>query len=96
MVKTKLRISLSVFAFAGAMILGTGTALAQESSVETYGGAGGDAVIPVEEGADPATADATGALPFSGLDIGLALGGGLLLLATGMAVSRLVTPAREP
>jgi hypothetical protein len=98
MVKSKLRISLSVFALAGAMTLGTGSALAQDSSVETYSGGGGDAVIPVEQGvdpADPATADPTGALPFSGLDIGLALGGGLLLLGTGMAISRLLVPADE-
>lgn len=95
MVKSKLRISISVLALAGAMLLGTGSALAQESSVETYGGGGGDAVIPVEQGADPATADTAGALPFSGLDIGLALGGGLLLLGTGMAISRLLVPADE-
>jgi hypothetical protein len=100
MIKSKLRLSLSILALAAVMTFGTGSALAQESSLGTYAGGGGGNTNQVDSGAPgadtaAATADPTGALPFSGLDIGLALGGGLLLLATGMAISRLVVRGEE-
>jgi hypothetical protein len=61
-------------------------ALAADSSVETYGGAGGkiQSQIQTGESNDPGTAtDPGGALPFTGLDLGLVAGGGVLLLGAG-------------
>ena len=79
-------------------------AFAQSSSVEVYGGQGGEAVGALNNN-DPtnpgttsnpgttagggASADAGGALPFTGLDVGLLIGGGLLLIAVGAGLARL-------
>ena len=77
-------------------------ALAQNSSVKGYGGKGGATQSALTSGgpgstnaAGGPTAESTGsgALPFTGLDIGLALGGGLLLLGAGAAITAL-TPRR--
>jgi hypothetical protein len=56
------------------------TALAQDSSVDGYGGVQGGIQSDVEGG---------GSLPFTGLDLGLLIGGGLLLLALGFGLRRL-------
>lgn len=96
MIKSKLRLSLGIFAVVAVMALGPGSALAQDSSIGTYAGAGGGAGNQVDQGADPASDDATsGALPFTGLDLGLVVGSSLLLIGTGMALSRLVARDRE-
>jgi hypothetical protein len=57
-------------------------ALAQQSSVDGYGSISGGIQSDVEGGAG-------GALPFTGLDLGLLIGGGLLLLAIGFGLRRL-------
>lgn len=72
-------------------------AAAQSSSVETYagqqpfvagaGGSGGSG-----SAADPSAA---GSLPFTGMDVMLALGGGLVLLMLGFALAR-VARAQAP
>jgi hypothetical protein len=54
-------------------------AMAQSSSVGGYGG----------QGAPPST------LPFTGLDVGLLAGGGLLLLLIGLAMTRLVPRGQD-
>jgi len=71
-------------------------AFSQGSAGETYGGDASVVETQVTGGggasADPGDTNTTSAsgLPFTGLDIGFALGGGLLLLATGFGVSRMV------
>jgi hypothetical protein len=85
-----------------AMAILPATALAQDASVGTYGGDGGNVLQQLESGNDSgagggtADSDSSGSLPFTGLDIGMALGGGLLLLASGVALSRLLVAQREP
>ena len=65
-------------------------ALAAGSAVETYSGSGGAAAAGVASGAN-GTAAATdpGSLPFTGLDVSLLIGGGLVLVLIGVAVARL-------
>lgn len=74
-------------------------ALAQSSSVDTYGGQGGNTVAQVGDsggsggsGSGSGDPSATGALPFTGFDLALAAGGGLLLLGAGIALSRAAHP----
>ena len=50
-------------------------------------GAGGGAPNVASEAGNP---DETGLLPFTGLDVALIVGGGLLLLAAGVGLSRMV------
>jgi hypothetical protein len=59
-------------------------AMAQSSSVGGYGGQGGS-----PSSVEPST------LPFTGLDVGLLAGGGLLLLLIGLAMTRLVPRGQE-
>jgi hypothetical protein len=56
------------------------------------GGAGGGGSPPVAS--EPTGGDDGGLLAFTGLDVALIAGGGLLLLASGVGLSRLV--ARNP
>jgi hypothetical protein len=63
------------------------------------GGAAGEAAGQAGAGGGPAAAEARGPeegglLAFTGLDVALIVGGGLLLLAGGVALSRMV--ARNP
>ena len=71
-------------------------AYAAGSSQHTYGGRGGNVQADIQSGAkDPGTqgtvASATtpAGLPFTGLDLALMLGGGLVLVASGMTLGRL-------
>ncbi|MEO8092401.1 MAG: hypothetical protein ABI726_06810 [bacterium] len=103
MIKSKLQLSLGILAVAAVMALGPASALGQGSSIETYAGGGGGVGNQVDQGAasaDPsqgaASADpSSGTLPFTGLDLGLVVGTGLLLIATGTALTRLVVRDRE-
>lgn len=75
-------VTIIVMAFAPA-------ALAADSSIETYAGSGGNVQSKIQA-SDPGTAtDPGGSLPFTGLDLGLAAGGGLLLLGAGAMVTAL-------
>ena len=70
------------------------SALAQGgSSEETYGGEAGNVQQAVDPGGPGGTGEVSdpGALPFSGLDVVLMLGGAVVLVATGAGVSRLVS-----
>jgi hypothetical protein len=71
-------------------------AWASSSSVETYGGAGGNTQAEITAGGSDAPsgpsssgAVSSGALPFTGADLALAFGGGLVLFAGGVAMARL-------
>ncbi len=69
-------------------------AYAAGSSQHTYGGRGGNVQADIQGGAnDPqgtqASASTPAGLPFTGLDLGLMLGGGLILVASGLTLSRL-------
>lgn len=70
-------------------------ALADNASVGTYGGQGGDVAGSVSGGdaTDPGSGEAveashSSALPFTGLDLKLLAGGGLLLLLGGFGMAR--------
>ena len=70
-------------------------AIAQDSAAGTYDGDGGPAFEVANvggAGGDGASADAAGdgSLPFTGMDVGMAVGGALLLLGTGLALSRVM------
>lgn len=68
------------------------------SAQETYGGGGGNVQTDVQGGAnDPrgSAADTAGGLPFTGLDLTLMLGGGLILVASGVGLSRLMVRHRR-
>jgi len=71
-------------------------AYATGSSQHTYGGRGGNVQADIQGGAkDPqgtvASASTPAGLPFTGLDLALMLGGGLVLVASGLTLSRLAT-----
>lgn len=83
----------------GTSLLFASGAAAQSSSVETYGGEGANAALNIalnaSGSADPGSASnsaASGGLPFTGLDVMLALGGGIVLLSLGLALSRILQP----
>jgi len=83
-------------AVCASLMVGAPAALAQDSSVDTYGGTGGNVVAKVDgPTADPpsTSSQSTGTLPFTGFDLALAGLGGLLLLGVGLALSRAVRPA---
>jgi hypothetical protein len=64
-----------------AVVVYAPVALAQQSSVDGYGGGAGGIQSEVESGGG-------GSLPFTGLDLGLLIGGGLVLLAVGLGLRR--------
>jgi hypothetical protein len=66
----------------------------QGSSVETYGGQGGNVASNVAGGgpsdASPASSSGSTALPFTGLDVAFLAGGGLLLMLAGALMASVV------
>jgi hypothetical protein len=70
-------------------------ASAQSSSVGGYGGQG-DQLAGIAVGTDPGAGGSAsgGSLPFTGLDVSLLIGGGLLLLGIGIVMTRMV-PRRD-
>ena len=71
-------------------------ALAADSSVDTYAGNGGQVATQVQagEGGSATVSDPGGSLPFTGFDLALAAGGGLVLLLAGRALALLVPSAK--
>jgi hypothetical protein len=72
-------------------------AYAAGSAQHTYGGRGGNVQAQIQGGAQEpqgtqgvaASAGTPAGLPFTGLDLTLMLGGGLVLVASGMVMGRL-------
>lgn len=95
MIKVKLTRSTVVAIVAVGLMASAPAAVAQETAVDGYQGVAGETQTGVEGDAAVGAASGSGsvddgALPFTGLDLGLALGGGLLLLGIGLALSRVV------
>ncbi|HET6830657.1 MAG TPA: hypothetical protein VFH44_04830 [Solirubrobacterales bacterium] len=87
----KSRMILSTIVLVVALALAP-AAFAGNSSVGTYGGQGGEVAGSVTGGdpADPGSEAAnSSALPFTGLDLELLAGGGLLLLLGGFGMARM-------
>ena len=86
----KSRMILSTIVLVVALALAP-AAFADNSSVGTYAGQGGEVAGSVAggEGADPGEAANSSALPFTGLDLELLAGGGLLLLLGGFGMARM-------
>ena len=88
-----LSVMIAAFALALAPV-----AMAENSSVGTYGGQGGEVAGSVASGdpSDPgAEADSNSALPFTGLDLPLLAGGGLVLLLAGAGMARMVATRED-
>jgi hypothetical protein len=67
-----------------ACLVTASVALAQDPTEQGYGGVGGSVQGDVEGGG----AGGAGALPFTGLDLMLIVGAGVLLLAAGLMLRR--------
>ena len=98
----KIRIWAGAVAVVAAMMLALApVSYGLTSSVETYGGQGGNVAGSVASGtaggpeatvsltSAPAPSSSSSSLPFTGLDVVLLGGGGMLLLLAGVAMARL-------
>ena len=88
----KMRMILSTVVMIAALALAP-AAMADSSSVGTYGGQGGEVAGSVASASDPASQSSS--LPFTGLDVGLMAGGGALLLLIGLTMARTVPRNRD-
>lgn len=68
------------------------SALAVGSAESVYGSAAGVSQVQVQAASPAATVSSSGSLPFTGLDLVLLLGGGLILLLTGVALYLISRP----
>lgn len=94
----KLKAHFGVFAVIAALMLVLApVSFGENSSVGTYGGSGGSVAGSVASGsagsgsgatASP-TASSSSGLPFTGFDVALLAGGGLLLVLGGFAMARM-------
>jgi hypothetical protein len=91
-VKTKAIVLL--ICLVGALALAA-PAMAQSVGTDAYGGgvqgvqsSGGNGDVSSGTGAKAASNSNSGGLPFTGLEVGVVLAGGVLLLGTGLAVRR--------
>ena len=76
----------AIFGMLAAALVTAPSALAVGSAQATYGGEGGVAHAQVQAANPAATVSSSGSLPFTGLDLMLLVGGGMLLLLTGIAL----------
>ena len=83
MVQVKLKV---VFGVLTTALVAAPSALAVGSTQSVYGGTGGVSQAQVQAANQAATVSSSGSLPFTGLDLMLLVGGGLLLLLTGIAL----------
>ncbi|MEO7197091.1 MAG: hypothetical protein ABIZ50_01315 [Solirubrobacterales bacterium] len=92
-----------ISAILAAALMIPAAASAQSPPVGGYGGSGGNVqnvLTGGSTGSDSATSSSdtsasTGTLPFTGLDIGWMIGGGILLVGAGIAMSRAAHRAPE-
>jgi hypothetical protein len=92
---------ISVLATLFALVFAQG-AFAANASVETYGGAGGGTQAQISAGGpsspgSPGTGSSgttAGGLPFTGLDLAILAGGGVLLIGAGAAMAVVSRPSR--
>ncbi len=79
----RLRLQVAVCAFC-AFLLSSSTALAAGPAGQTYGGQGGVVQAQVQ--------GASSSLPFTGMDLMLLVGGGMLLVLLGVALRLVARP----
>ena len=93
---THIRRRLPLISIAAAIIAMafSSVAMAADSSVATYAGSGGNVQSKIQASDQGTATDPGGSLPFTGLDLGLAAGGGLLLLGAGAMVTALAGRTR--
>ena len=88
MTNTKARIYIGLTTLVMGLVAAP-SAIAAGSAVETYSGNGGASLAGVTAGASGSSAATDpGSLPFTGLDVGLLIGGGLLLVLIGVGMAR--------
>ncbi len=92
-----------VSAILTAALLLPAASLAQSSSVGGYGGNGGEVQNALGSGSagttDPSGSGSVtkaGTLPFTGLDLGWMIGGGIVLVGAGIAMGRAAPRAPQP
>ena len=76
----------ALFGVLTAALVAVPSALAVGSVQSVYGGTEGVSQAQVQAANQAATVSSSGSLPFTGLDLMLLVGGGLLLLLTGIAL----------
>lgn len=76
----------AIFGALTAALVAVPSALAVGSAQSVYGGAEGVSQTQVQAANQAATVSSSGSLPFTGLDLMLLVGGGMLLLLTGIAL----------
>ena len=96
-IKLTRKLPLVVLVAAMATLFLAQTAFAADSSVQAYGGSGGKVQANIAGPSDPGSpsADSTGSLPFTGMDLGLAGGGAIVLLAAGAAMGTFARRTRS-
>jgi hypothetical protein len=83
MVQVKLK---AIFGMLSAALVAAPSALAVGSAQSVYAGPAGVLSAQVQSAEPAATVSSSGSLPFTGLDLVLLVGGGMLLLITGIAL----------
>ncbi len=83
MVQVKVK---ALFGVLTAALVAVPSALAVGSAQSVYGGTAGVSQAQVQAASPAATVSSSGSLPFTGLDVILLVGGGMLLLLTGIAL----------
>jgi len=76
----------AIFGALTAALVAVPSALAVGSAESVYGGMEGVSQTQVQAANQAATVSSSGSLPFTGLDLMLLVGGGMLLLLTGIAL----------
>jgi len=97
-----------IMAVGAIALLAASPAYAQDAVGDTYGGGGNDALPTIQDGGDDGgtagdtassaptqvsvTSDTGSSLPFTGLDVGLLILGGIALVGIGVGLRRFARP----
>jgi hypothetical protein len=84
----RVRIKVFVVAVISTLVLVGSAVAAGNQKPSTYNGAGGNVQAQVK---GTAASNTLGSLPFTGLDLALIVGGGLVLVIAGVSVRRLAS-----